>query len=208
MPPKETRIVDRSDRHRPPEPMRPALRLVGTPGEPVEANLIERARSGDTSAFETLYRQFSGRVFAICLRLSGNRAQAEEWTQETFLRAWQNLDSLQFGGEAGFGSWIARIASNLALDGVRSASAKADAARAPQDLEDLPLGTVPAPAGLKLDLERAIAALPPAARTVFVLHHVEGWPHEEIAHRMGITEVTSRTQLHRARKLLREALQS
>lgn len=168
--------------------------------------LVGRAARGDARAFETLYRQHVGRVFALCLRLTGDRALAEEHTQECFVRAWQNLGG--FRGEAGFGTWLHRIAANVALGGMRTRQRwrlKVVSGVADEALEQVAAPLAAPHEGL--DLERAIAALPPGARRVFVLHDVEGWQHDEIAAQLGLAVGTSKAQLHRARRLLRRTLE-
>jgi RNA polymerase sigma-70 factor, ECF subfamily len=172
---------------------------------PGPSDLIRRAQEGDEAAFQGLYREHVGRVFALCLRLTANRAQAEELTQDAFVRAWQRLAS--FRGESAFSTWLYRLTVNVVF-----LSRRAERRRALRVItSDDPAGlerpgeprTGPA---LALDLERAVAALPPGAREVFVLHDVEGYRHEEIAALTGIAVGTSKAQLFRARRLLREAL--
>ncbi len=163
---------------------------------------VARARAGDKSAFEGLYRAHAGRVYAVCLRMSGDAGRAEELTQDAFVRAWRAIDS--FRGESEFGSWLHRIAVNVALADHRAAGRRE---RRVMPVAEPPDGYVaPVDTALAVDLERAVAALPPGARAVFVLHDVEGYAHQEIGHMMGVAEGTSKAQLHRARRLLREGL--
>jgi len=166
------------------------------------SDLVRRAQGGDRSAFRRLYEDHVGRVYALCLRLTGDPEDAMERTQDVFVRAWGKLGS--FRGEAAFATWLHRLAVNVVLADRRSAGRRerrVDVAAA------LGPRSQPAPrSGLAVDLERAIAALPPGARAVFVLYDVEGYRHEEIAEMTGIAAGTSKAQLHRARKLLREAL--
>jgi RNA polymerase sigma-70 factor, ECF subfamily len=170
----------------------------------VDATLVRRAQDGDTAAFEQLYRENAGRIYALCLRLSGDGARAEELTQDVFVRAWQKLGG--FRGDSAFSTWLHRLTVNLVL-GERRAEGRRLARVVTEDLSEreipMPNATLP---GEKLDLERAIAALPPGARTVFVMHEVEGYGHEEIARLTGRAEGTCKALLHRARKMLREAL--
>jgi RNA polymerase sigma-70 factor, ECF subfamily len=171
--------------------------------QPSEEQLVYAAQRGDMSSFETLYRRHVGRIHALCLRLAGGRAAAEDLTQEVFVRAWRKLG--QFRGEAAFGTWLYRLALNLAISERRShAEARHEV------LTDDPVACEPRPQApvpeLGLDLERAIAGLPAGARQVFVLHDVEGHRHDEIARLAGIAVGTSRAHLHRARTLLREVL--
>lgn len=166
------------------------------------SDLVRRAQAGDRAAFRRLYEDHVSRVYALCLRLTGDPEEAMERTQDVFVRAWGKLRS--FRGEAAFATWLHRLAVNVVLTDRRSAGRRgrrADTAAA------LGPRSEPAPrVGLAVDLERAIAALPPGARAVFVLYDVEGYRHDEIAELTGIAAGTSKAQLHRARKLLREAL--
>ena len=167
------------------------------------SDLVRRAQAGDRAAFRQLYEEHVERIYALCLRLTGDPEEAMEGTQDAFVRAWGKLGT--FRGEAAFSTWLHRLAVNVVLAGRRSAGRRerrAEAAAA----ESGPR-VVPAPrAGLGVDLERAIARLPPGARAVFVLYDVEGYRHQEIAELTGIAAGTSKAQLHRARRLLREAL--
>ena len=179
------------------------------------------AAAGDESAFERLYRAHSGRVFALCLHMSGSRQRAVELTQDVFVHVWQRLGTWR--GESALASWIYRLTVNLVLSNVRgdqrrqkhemSEEEQAESREHPpayggHPAESSGLGAHvrPASVGDAIDLERAIAALPAGARTVFVLHDVEGYQHGEIAKMTGTAEGTCRAQLHRARKLLIEAL--
>ncbi|MFN2422086.1 MAG: RNA polymerase sigma factor [Gemmatimonadota bacterium] len=168
----------------------------------MRATNSSRARTGDRAAFEALYRAHVGRVYAVCLRLSGDRVRAEELTQDAFVLAWRRLAS--FRSESAFGSWLYRIAVNAAL-GERRATGRREQRVLP--FADPPHGRVdPGDAATGIDLERAIAGLPVKARSVYVLHDIEGYRHEEIATMTGVAVGTSKAQLHRARRLLREAL--
>jgi len=171
---------------------------------PALSELVQRAQRGDEDAFGALYRAHVGRVHALCLRLSGDARAAGELTQDVFVRAWEALPS--FRGESAFASWLFRLAMNVFL-GQRRATGRRErrvfSTAEPALLErELERGH----SGEQLDLEQAIAALPPGARAVFVLHDVEGYQHGEIARMTGIAEGTSKAQLFRARRLLREAL--
>jgi RNA polymerase sigma-70 factor (ECF subfamily) len=165
---------------------------------------VRRAQQGDQAAFQELYEAHVGRVYAICLRLARDQAEAEEHTQDVFVRVWQRLAT--FREESAFSTWLHRLAVNEVLQSRRAAgrrSARVMLAENPATLESRSRAA-PAPTS---DLERAIAGLPEGARAVFVLHDVEGYQHEEIARISGIAEGTSKAQLHRARRLLREALE-
>ncbi|MBZ0268429.1 sigma-70 family RNA polymerase sigma factor [bacterium] len=167
---------------------------------------VERARNGDVSAFESLYREHVGRVYAVCLRMTADPVRAEEHTQEAFVKAWKSLH--RFEGRSAFGSWLHRLAVNVVLDAKRAEKRRAGEPwpEAEEGDDTSTLRAAPADVGARLDLERAIATLPPGARTAFVLHDIEGYRHREIAEMTGTAEGTWKAQLHRARKLLREAL--
>jgi RNA polymerase sigma-70 factor, ECF subfamily len=172
-----------------------------------EKALVRRAQEGDVAAFERLYRDNERRVFGLCLRLSSNPSLAEELTQDVFVRAWRKLSS--FRGESAFSSWLYPIAVNTALSERRSRVRRTSRVFATDDLTPFEKAPEVKPAGPEagFDLEAAMKDLPPGARTVFVLHDVEGYRHAEIAQMMDIAVGTSKAQLHRARALLREALQ-
>ncbi len=167
---------------------------------------VALAAGGDRQAFERLYRTHANRVFSLCSRMSGSRAKGEELTQDVFVRTWEKLP--QFRGESAFSTWLHRLAVNVVLNARKSEGKQAsrtdqsdvdderwdEVARAPLHIE-------------RMDLTEAISKLPPGARKVFVLHDVEGYKHEEIAEMLGITSGGSKAQLHRARLLLREALE-
>jgi RNA polymerase sigma-70 factor (ECF subfamily) len=167
-----------------------------------EIELVQMARQGDADAFRALYEAHVGRVFALCLRLSGERSQAEELTQDVFVQVWRQLQS--YRGESAFGTWLHRVAVNEVLGRFRARKRRSQH----ESAEDLDQYDPPTRSGgpPPIDLEAAIARLPPGARQVFVLYDVEGFQHEEIATLIGIAIGTSKAQLHRARRLLRESL--
>jgi RNA polymerase sigma-70 factor (ECF subfamily) len=173
-------------------------------------SVVRRAQRGDVEAFGELYREHAGRVFALCVRMSGDRIHAQELMQDVFVRAWERLGS--FRGDASFASWLHRLAVNVVLTGVRTDRRRDARVTLVEDLAAAERGggsvgrAGSVDAGTAIDIERAIAALPPGARSAFVLHDVEGFSHAEIAQLTGLAEGTIRAQLHRARKLLMEAL--
>jgi RNA polymerase sigma-70 factor (ECF subfamily) len=169
-----------------------------------ELTLVERAKGGDTAAFEELYRLNVRRIYALCFRLAGEPSLADELTQDVFVRAWQKLSS--FRGESAFSSWLYPLAVNVALSERRSRRRRLDRVFAVEDPVALERPAPRPSPETAFDLDRAMAALPPGARSVFVLHDVEGLKHEEIADVTKVAVGTSKAQLHRARKLLREAL--
>jgi len=159
------------------------------------------AASGDAHAFERLYRQHVNRVHSLVRRMLGE--ESEEVTQEVLVRAWQKLGT--FRGEASFGTWLHRLAVNVALNH-RSARGRWRRRFTEQPDHEFELPARPAPSVPGLDFEAAIGGLPPGARKVFVLHDIEGYRHQEIAGLLGITAGTSKSQLHYARMALRKAL--
>jgi RNA polymerase sigma-70 factor, ECF subfamily len=170
---------------------------------------VARAAAGDRGAFERLYRVHVNRVVSLCVRMVGDRARAEELTQDVFVRAWEKLHL--FRGESSFGTWLHRLTVNVVLNARKSDGRQRNRFEENDDeaggMDALP-GVVgmPLAPGDMLDLEEAITRLPPGARRVFVLHGVEGYKHEEIADMLGVTSGATKAQLHRARLLLREAL--
>ena len=168
-------------------------------------DLISAAQLGDEAAFRSLYELSVDRVYALCLRLAADPGLAEELTQDVFVRAWEKLRS--FRGESAFSTWLHRLTVNVVLTEKRTRGRREKRIFPAGELEDLerPRST-PAP-GTRLDLEQAIAALPAGARAVFVLHDIEGYQHEEIAEMSGLAAGTSKAQLFRARRLLREMLE-
>lgn len=171
--------------------------------ESVPADDVALAASGDRRAFERLYQANVNRVFAICVRMAGDRTRAEELTQDVFVRVWEKLPL--FRAESAFSTWVHRLAVNVILN-ARKAEGRERARREPDGENVLEARGSSPHHGDRMDLEKAIATLPPGARRVFVLHDVEGYKHEEIAEMLGVTAGGSKAQLHRARMLLREAL--
>jgi RNA polymerase sigma-70 factor (ECF subfamily) len=194
----------------------PETLIAAMPSPPPERDaeraLVDRARGGDVGAFEALYRANVARVYALALRLTADRRDATELTQDVFVHAWRRLAT--FRGESAFATWLHRIAVNSLFMRVRGDRRRTERIRSEADE---PSGDERSPSfehgharvvdvEQVVDLERAIAALPPGARRVFVLHDVLGYRHDEIARLTGLAEGTLRAQLHRARKLLMEAL--
>lgn len=166
--------------------------------------LIAQAKSGNKSAFEDIYRIHVGRVYGICLRILGDHFRAEEITQQVFIRSWEKLVS--FRGEGSFGSWLHRLAVNAALNELNASAWMQIQDSSLDDLKTEPSYRESCSQEMRMDLEKAIAALPVGARVVFVLHEIEGFNHREIAKKLGLANGTCKAQLFRARKLLREVL--
>ena len=191
------------------------------------SELVAAAQAGDQGAFEALYHANVNRVYGLCLRLTGDQNNAEVLTQDTFVRAWFALGG--FGGTGRFDGWLSRIATNLWRDRFRTHRRRDQLLQKLAEEGLTNSGGVPAQTGpghegaeagdawlpardpgwgllTALDLERALEALPQGARTVFVLHDIEGYKHGEIAELLGVTTGTAKAQLHRARRLLRVLL--
>ena len=171
-----------------------------------DLQLVVLARGGDVQAFEQLYRRHRDRVYGLLWRLcGGDGALAEDMLQEAFVRAWQKLGS--FRGESRFFTWLHRLSVNVALSDRRS---RVRRARFEEPMEEqaerTAIGASDVTAGKRADLERALAHLPERARAVLVLHDVDGSGHAEIGQMTGMAEGSSKAQLHRARKLLRQLL--
>jgi RNA polymerase sigma-70 factor (ECF subfamily) len=173
---------------------------------------VALAAAGDRSAFERVYRAHCDRVYSVCMRMTADAAQAEELTHDTFVRAWAKMSL--FRGESSFATWLHRLAVNVVLNAHKgegrrrrlvSLTGEGESEDSGGGMAALAAPSLFAP-GEWLDIEAAIAGLPPGARRVFVLHDVEGYRHEEIGTMLGITSGGSKAQLHRARMLIREAL--
>ena len=169
-------------------------------------DLVRRAQSGEREAFDMLYHDHAGRVYGICLRMSGDAGEAERLTQDAFVKLWQRMAS--FRGDSAFSSWLYRLTVNVVLEDARANRRRLARVEPMEDPGEHERGHAPEAAETesRMALEQAIAGLPPGARHVFVLHDLEGYKHEEIARLGGIAVGTVKAQLHRARKLLREKL--
>jgi RNA polymerase sigma-70 factor (ECF subfamily) len=162
---------------------------------------VERARRGDTRAFEELYKLHHRRIYALALRMTREPGRAEELTQDAFVEAWRSLPS--FRGESAFSTWLHGIAVRVVLRQMRTDrrwEERNEAVYLTEAKRAMPDTTIA--------LERAIASLPDGARTVLVLHDVEGYKYEEIARLLGVALGTVKAQLHRARRLVMEALEA
>lgn len=176
--------------------------------EPTDFELAQRSAAGDTEAFEQIYRRHFRRVYALCLRMMGDPVRAEDMTQEVFVQLFNKIGS--FRGESAFTTWLHRMTVNLVLMYFRKASTRSELlteegetpiqiVRGTENPESMPVVD-------RIALERAVQQLPPGYRSVFVLHDVEGYEHDEIAKMMNISAGTSKSQLHKARLKLRQLL--
>ena len=176
------------------------------------AEQMAGARTGEEKAFETLFHRHQQRVYSVCLRITGNAADAEELTQEAFLQAFRKIHT--FRGESAFSTWLHRLAVNVVLMRLRKkrvietpleGSAEREESEQPQKefgAPDLVLtGSID-----RLHIERAVARLASGYRQIFVLHDVQGYKHHEIAALLGVSVGNSKSQLHKARTKLRGLL--
>lgn len=177
--------------------------VADDPAKSNEARLVERARNADSRAFEALYRAHSGRVYGLCLRMTGNPAEAEDCAQEAFIQAWTKLKA--FRGDSAFGTWLHKVAVNVVLGRMRKSKREHDRIQAVADVQP-PRESIGDTGGVR-DLEEALDRLPKGARHVFVLNAVYGYSHDETGEMLGIAAGTSKAQLHRARRLLKQQLE-
>jgi len=185
-----------------------------SPRSATEAEAIRLAQAGDATAFEHLYQLHSRRVYALCLRMVGNPSDAEDLMQEAFLQLFRKIGT--FRGESAFSTWLHRMTVNVVLMRLRKKTlpaASLEETTEPDEETGGPRKDIGAPdlrlsgAVDRVNLERSIEKLPPGYRTVFVLHDVQGFEHNEIAGIMGCSVGNSKSQLHKARTRLRELLQ-
>jgi RNA polymerase sigma-70 factor (ECF subfamily) len=173
-----------------------------------DLELAQRCGRGDPDAFEQLYRAHAGRLYTLIVRMVASAETAEDLLQEVFLTAYRKVGN--FRGDSSLGTWLYRMAVNHCLDYLRGRQNKMARTTDSIDEEGMvePAAVAPlvASAISRLDLERAIERLPDGCRTAFVLHDVEGFEHHEIATMLGISEGTSKSQVHKARMKLRAIL--
>ncbi len=183
------------------------MRRVTNLASAVESSdeLVARACRGDVNAFEDLYREHAGRVYGLCLRMTGQPESAEDLTQDTFVNAWRSLPGYE--GRSSFSTWLHRIAVNAVLARRRSPQGRSEISLTDETGEQMDFAVEPEmDEATPIDIERAIAALPPGARDIVVLHGIYGYSHEEAAGMLGIAVGTCKAQLHRARHLMRRRL--
>jgi RNA polymerase sigma-70 factor, ECF subfamily len=182
--------------------------------EVTESDLISRAQAGDMSCFEKLYARHKRRIFSLCLRMTGNYAKAEDFTQEAFLQLYRKIGS--FRGESAFSTWLHRLSVNIVLmhfrkKGIPEVSLQETLESKGEDGPTKEFGTRDDALHGSVDritLEWAIGELPPGYRIIFVLHDIEGYEHNEIAEMLGCSIGNSKSQLHKARMKLRSLLPS
>ena len=178
-----------------------------------ERQAIERLKSGDAVGFEFLFQRHKRRVFNLCLRITNNRAIAEELTQEAFLNVFRRITT--FRGDAAFTTWLHRIAANCALMYIREQRSRVTETSL-QEFEETDEGRMRDTLGApdlnltgsldRIELDHAIAELPPGYRLVLVLHDIEGYEHTEIGELLCCSVGNTKSQLHKARLKLRRIL--
>jgi RNA polymerase sigma-70 factor (ECF subfamily) len=182
---------------------------VGTDPRAAERELVDRCCRGDMAAFEEVYRQHAGRLYSLALRMAGSAADAEDLVQDIFLLAHRKLTT--FKNESSLGTWLYRLGVNQCLDFLRRRKSRredtfgldGDGVMTPQISSTHTAGRL---TPSTVDLERAIAALPRGCRAAFLLHDVEGFDHIEVGRLLGISEGTSKSQVHKARLRIRSWL--
>jgi RNA polymerase sigma-70 factor (ECF subfamily) len=181
---------------------------IETPQVETDLELVRASAAGDTAAFERLYHQYNRRVFSICLRMLGNPTEAEDLTQDVFVQLYRKIGS--FRGESAFTTWLHRMTVNQVLMHFRKRGVRHESTTDDGELPTMIAVGTDRPSNMpiidSIALERAIGELPRGYRTVFTLHDVEGYEHEEIARMLGCTVGTSKSQLHKARMRIRALL--
>jgi RNA polymerase sigma-70 factor (ECF subfamily) len=187
------------------------------PAEPTvltDAEVVRLAQQGDVTAFERIYRMHNRKVHALCLRMAGNPAEAEDLTQDVFLQLFRKIGT--FRGESAFSTWLHRMSVNIVLMRFRKrpkAETSLDTITNPEEESSRPPQEFGAP-DLRLNgvidrvtLQAAINELAPGYRAMFILHDIQGYKHEEIAQMFGCSAGNSKSQTHKARIQLRQLLQ-
>ena len=185
------------------------MTAIAESGQPAsDLELARAAASGDAAAFERLYENHHRRVFSLCMRMLGDRTQAEDLTQDVFLQLYRKIGS--FRGDSAFTTWLHRMTVNQVLMHFRKRGTKLEHTSEEGDFTNVIETPIQSTRRIsmvdRLALEKAISELPTGYRTMFVLHDIEGYQHEEIATLLNVSIGTSKSQLHKARMRLRELL--
>jgi RNA polymerase sigma-70 factor (ECF subfamily) len=170
----------------------------------IELELVERAKAGDTIAFRDLYDMHVDRIYRLTARMAGDDELARDFTQETFVRAWQRLEG--FRGDAAFSTWLHSIAVSVSLNGLRKVARHRTRERPLEEATNIARQSRRSEPGVKERLRAALDELPEMYRTVFLMHELEGYSHDEIALALNVAQGTSKARLFRARAKLRQAL--
>ena len=166
--------------------------------------LIDQVKMGNSEAFSVIYKNNVDRVYALCLRMSGNKMKARELTQDVFVRAWKKIN--KFSGNSSFATWLYRLTVNVVVGKLKKEKIINTREVSVEELSNDSSLLNSLKIDEKMDLEAAISCLPHKSRIVLTLHDIEGYKHEEIGKFMGISPQTSRVHLYQARNILREYL--
>jgi RNA polymerase sigma-70 factor, ECF subfamily len=174
-----------------------------------DIDLCEYAAENNIKAFEIIYQRYNRRTYSLCLRMTANQTEAEDLTQEVFIQLFRKIGS--FRGDSAFSTWLHRLTVNQVLMHFRRRSVKNEKTSEDGEIPEQTAAGSSNPNRMqvidRIALKKAIGELPPGYKNVFVLHDVEGYEHEEVARRLGISVGTSKSQLHKARLKLRSLLQ-
>jgi RNA polymerase sigma-70 factor (ECF subfamily) len=174
-------------------------------GDETDYELSQKSASGNIAAFEVLYERYHRRTYSLCLRMTNSVTEAEDLTQEVFIQLFRKIGS--FRGASAFSTWLHRLTVNQVLMHFRKRSVKSEKTSEDGEMPDQIVSGTENPRKMpivdRIALHNAIAELPNGYRSVFVLHDIEGYEHEEVARIMGISVGTSKSQLHKARLKLR-----
>jgi RNA polymerase sigma-70 factor (ECF subfamily) len=174
-------------------------------GDETDYELSQKSASGNIAAFEVLYERYHRRTYSLCLRMTNSQTEAEDLTQEVFIQLFRKIGS--FRGASAFSTWLHRLTVNQVLMHFRKRSVKSEKTSEDGEMPDQIVSGTENPSKMpivdRIALNNAIALLPNGYRSVFVLHDIEGYEHEEVARIMGISVGTSKSQLHKARLKLR-----
>ncbi|MBY0491392.1 MAG: sigma-70 family RNA polymerase sigma factor [Gemmatimonadaceae bacterium] len=180
-------------------------RLAAVPTAlPADLALVARVRACEQAAERELFDQYAPGIYRLIYRLTGRAEQAQDWTQDTFIRAFSRLH--QFRGEASLATWLRTIAVSVTRNRMETVLRREQYAASMEEAESVASPETATDPDLRERLEAAIAALPAGTRAVYVLHDLEGYTHDEISAQLGIVEGTSKSQLSKARARLRAAL--
>jgi RNA polymerase sigma-70 factor (ECF subfamily) len=187
----------------------PSAEAVGTfSEESADLDLCRLAAGGNLSAFELIYQRYHRRTYALCLRMTNSQTEAEDLTQEVFIQLFRKVGS--FRGDSAFSTWLHRLTVNQVLMHFRRRSVKNEKVSEDGEMPEQTVNGSANPNRMqvvdRIALKNAVALLPNGYKSVFLLHDVHGYEHEEVARRLGISIGTSKSQLHKARLKLRSLL--
>ncbi len=177
-------------------------------GNETDIDLAKKSALGNMSAFETIYERYHRRTYSLCLRMLANPVEAEDMTQEVFIQLFRKIGS--FRGDSQFSTWLHRLTVNQVLMHFRKRNVQNEKTTDDGEIPDQIVSGTENPNKMpiidRIAIDSAIAELPNGYRTIFVLHDVEGFEHEEIAKKLGLSIGTSKSQLHKARLKMRKLL--